>query len=240
MLKGKRIVDLSHDLWPGREEYGLELDSRFVDEIYPNYKRRADIWYVLQTVTLSSHVGTHIEFPRHFDEHGLDSAEFPLDRLIGAACRLDFRHKADNAAITREDVQAYDELIQPGDRVFLQTGRFVNHNTPAAHLRPYLTPDATRWLIEQKDIALIGVDATGIEVKGTDHHPVHTILLKEYKRALIEAVGDLSQLHHDRFWVWILPLKMHGLDACPVRLLAIEEQDPAQFEEKDPSKGSRW
>lgn len=225
MLTGKRIVDLSHEMWPGQEEYGLTLESRFVDEVYPTYKRRADIWYVLQTVTMSSHVGTHIEFPHHFDEQGLDSAAFPLDRLIGPACRLDFRHKADNEAITVADVQHYADLIQPGDRVFLQTGRFVNHNTPAAHHRPYLTPEATRWLIEQKDIALIGVDATGIEVKGTDYHPVHTILLKEHQRALIEAVGDLRQLRHARFWVWILPLKLHGLDACPIRLLAIEDEE---------------
>jgi arylformamidase len=224
MLKGKRIVDLSHDLWPGQEEYGLEVESRFVEEVYPQYKRRADIWYVLQDVRMSSHVGTHIEFPRHFDREGQDAAAFPLERLIGSGCVLDFRHKADNEAITLEDVRAYDDLIQRGDIVLLHTGRHVNHNTPHAHDRPFLTPEATRWLVEAKDIPVLGIDATGIEVKGTDYHPDHSILLKEYGRALIEAVGDLTQLRQARFEVWILPLKMHGLDACPIRLLAIEEE----------------
>jgi arylformamidase len=225
MLQGKRIVDLSHDIWPGQEEYGLELESRFVDEIYPSYKRRSDIWYILQTVRMSSHIGTHIEFPRHFDEHGVDAASFPLERLIGPACVLDFRHKADDEAITLGDVQAHSHRIEKGDIVFLQTGRFINHNKPAAHGRPYLAPEATRWLVEEKDVPVLGIDATGIEVKGTDHHPNHTILLKEHSRALIEAIGDLDQLRQQRFWVWILPLKMHGLDSCPIRLLAIEDVD---------------
>lgn len=224
MLKGKRIVDLSHDLWPGQEEYGLEVESRFIEEVYPQYKRRADIWYVLQDVRMSSHVGTHIEFPRHFDREGQDASAFPLERLIGPGCVLDFRHKADNEAITLEDVQAYDDLVQRGDIVLLHTGRCVNHNTPRAHNRPYLTPEATRWLVEAKDIPVLGIDATGIEVKGTDYHPDHGILLKEYGRALIEAVGDLAQLRQARFEVWILPLKMHGLDACPIRLLAVEDK----------------
>ena len=222
MFRDKRIIDLSHDMWPSQEEYGLEIESRFVDEVYPQYKRRSDVYYILQTIHMSSHVGTHIEFPRHFDPDGLDSASFPLDRLMGPACVLDFRDKVDDEPITLEDVQDYDDLIQKGDIVFLHTGRHVHHNTPKAHGRPYLMPEAVRWLVEEKDVPIIGVDATGIEVKGTDHHPDHTILLKEHGRALIEAVGDLSQLRQKRFEVLILPLKMHGLDACPIRLLAIE------------------
>jgi arylformamidase len=223
MLNGKRIVDLSHYLTPGQEEYGLEIESQFVDEVYPNHKRRPDVYYILQDLRLSSHVGTHIEFPRHFDPRGLDAASFPLERLIGPACALDFRHKADGEAITLADLQQYAELIHKGDIVFLHTGRWRTHNTPQAHHRPYLTPDATRWLVAEVDIPVLGVDATGIEVQGTDYHPDHTILLKEGQRALIEAVGDLSQLSRPRFTAWILPLKMHGLDACPIRLLAVED-----------------
>jgi arylformamidase len=225
MSRKRRIIDLSHDMWPGQEEYGLQLETRLIDEVYPQYRRRPDVWYTLQTIHMSCHVGTHIEFPRHFDPQGADSATFPLERLIGPACVLDFRHKQDNEAITLAEVQAYDGLIQQGDIVFLHTGRFATHNQPGGHSRPYLTPEATRWLAAEKDVPAIGVDATGIEVKGTDHHPVHTILLKEFGRALIEEVGDLSQLRGPRFEVWILPLKMHGLEASPIRLLAIEEED---------------
>jgi len=220
----KRIVDLSHDMWPGKEEYGLDVETHQIDEVYPQYRRRPDVWYTLQTVHMSCHIGTHIEFPRHFDPEGLDSASYPLERLIGPACVLDFRSKKDNEPITIADIRKYEELIEDGDIVFLRTGRHVKHNKPGGHERPYLTPDATRWLVENKDISAIGVDATGIEVKGTDYHPVHSILLKEHGRALIEGVGDLGQLRCTRFEVWILPLKIHGLEASPIRLLAVEDE----------------
>jgi arylformamidase len=174
---------------------------------------------------MSSHVGTHIEFPRHFDPDGLDAASFPLDRLIGPACVLDFQDKADDEAISLEDLRSCAGQINRGDIVFLHTGRYKNHNTRTAHHRPYLTPEATLWLIEEKDVHAIGIDATGIEVKGTDYHPDHSVLLREHGRALIEAVGDLSQLRRQRFEVWILPLKMKGLDSCPIRLIAIEDEE---------------
>lgn len=226
MIPGRRIFDLSHEIWPGAEEYGLAIETHFVNDVYPQYRRHPDVWYTLQTLHMSAHIGTHIEFPRHFDPEGLDAAAFPLDRLIGPACVLDFRHKADNEPITLADVQAFDALIRVGDMVFLHTGRFIYHNTAHAHNRPYLAPEATTWLVEVKDVYVLGVDATGIEVKGTDFHPNHSILLKQHRRALIEAVGDLSQLSTPRFECWVLPLKMHGLESCPVRLLAVEEVAP--------------
>lgn len=227
MLIGKRIVDLSHEMWAGQEEYGLEINTRLIEEVYPQYKRREDVWYTLQTVQMSSHIGTHIEFPRHFDPNGLDCAEFPLDRLIGPACRLDFRHKGDSELITLEEISAYDDLIQTGDIVFLWTGRWAKRGTPEGHARPCLSPEATLWLARDKDVPVIGVDATGIEVKGTDYHPDHTILLKQYQRGLIEEVGDLGQLRSNRFQIWILPLRMHGLESSPIRLLAIEDEEPS-------------
>jgi kynurenine formamidase len=49
--------------------------------------------------------------------------------------------------------------------------------------------------------------------------------LKEHGRALIEAVGDLGQLRQKRFEVLMLLLKVHGLDASPIQLLAIEDEE---------------
>ena len=54
MSAARRIVDLSHVLHPGREGYGLEIESRFVDEVYPQSKRRPDVWYILQSIRMSS------------------------------------------------------------------------------------------------------------------------------------------------------------------------------------------
>lgn len=34
MFRDKRVIDLSHNMWSGQEEYGLEIESRFVDEVF--------------------------------------------------------------------------------------------------------------------------------------------------------------------------------------------------------------
>ena len=75
MIRG-RIVDLSHRLRPGKEEYSLELETNFTDELMPQYERASDVWYILQTLHMSSHCGTHIEFPYHHNRTGWTPARF--------------------------------------------------------------------------------------------------------------------------------------------------------------------
>ena len=63
-----RIVDLSHEVVPGKEEYKLELETHFVDDLLPYYKGKRDPgdWYIMQEITMWDHVGTHIEAPLRF------------------------------------------------------------------------------------------------------------------------------------------------------------------------------
>lgn len=77
----------------------------------------------------------------------------------------------------------------------------------------------------------VGENTRQLNQPGQEVPPDHTILLKEHGCALIEAVGDLGQLRRQRFEVWILPLKMRGLDSSPIRLIAVEEEkdDPEAF-----------
>lgn len=114
MIKG-RIIDLSHKLYPGKEEYGLELETHFTNELFSGYKRHKDVWYILQDIKMSSHCGTHIEFPYHHNKNGMDAGSFPLERLIGDCLLLDFTHKKSGDAVTLEELKEYDEKIREGD-----------------------------------------------------------------------------------------------------------------------------
>ena len=55
---------------------------------------------------MSSHCGTHIEFPYHHNRTGLDAGSFPLERLVGDAVLLDFRHKQAGEDVTRAELEA--------------------------------------------------------------------------------------------------------------------------------------
>ncbi|MGA2381008.1 MAG: cyclase family protein [Spirochaetia bacterium] len=216
-----RLVDLSHILHPGEEEYHLELDTHFTDELYPQYTRSPDTWYILQDIRMSSHCGTHIEFPYHHNRNGMDAAAFPLERLVGDAVLLDFRHKNPGDPVEQAELEALGGRIREGDRVLFNFNCARFYRTPRSHDRPFITHDAIRWLALEKRIDVIGSDASGIEIKGVPDQPNHQLLM-DNQIPIIEFAANLDSLRAERFTLFILPLRVIGLDSCPVRLLAVE------------------
>jgi len=222
MIKG-RIVDLSHKMYPGREEYGLELVTHFTDELMPQYKRDANVWYILQDIRMSSHCGTHIEFPYHHKKDGLDAGSFPLERLVGSCLLLDFTQKRPGDAVTIEELGEHGRKIREGDMLLFNFNCSRFYYTKRAHDRPYITTDAVKWLVLEKKITLIGSDASGIEVKGIPNQPNHQFLM-DHNVPIIEFAAHFDELKKDRFTLFALALRIEGLDSCPVRLIAIEEE----------------
>jgi arylformamidase len=222
-LRG-RLVELSHELLPGEEEYHLELDTHFTDELYPQYARSKDTWYILQDIRMSSHCGTHIEFPYHHNRNGMDAAAFPLERLVGEAVLLDYRHKRPSDAIGVEELREHAEEIREGDMVLLNLNCARFYRTSRSHDRPYVTHEAIRWLVFDRKISLIGSDASGIEIKGVPDQPNHQLLM-ENEIPIIEFAANLSDMRTNRFTLLALALRVKGLDSCPVRLLAVEDAE---------------
>jgi len=218
----KRIVDLSHKMVPGKEEYGLELEAHRVSDLYPQYAVDADVWYILQTMHMGSHCGTHIEFPYHHNRDGLDAGSFPLDRLIGDCLLLDFRHKGSNEEVTLAELEAYDDRIEEGDMLMFNFDCARKYGTPQGHERPYISHEAIQLLVFTKKIGLIGSDASGIEIKGAPNQPNHQLLM-DHQIPIIEYAANLNDLKSERFTLFVLALPVVGLDSCPVRLVAIEE-----------------
>ena len=171
---------------------------------------------------MGSHVGTHIEFPYHHLKEGKSAADYPLERLIGDAVLLDFSHKKKDEEITRQEVIDSGVGVRPGDIALIRTDMHKLWRTPQGHDRPVLSIAATRYLVEEIGIHCIGTDATGLEVRGRNDQPVHTLLF-EHDIAMIESLTNLDQLRSRRFELVVLPLKVEGLDSCPVRVIALEE-----------------
>jgi arylformamidase len=221
-----RLVDLSHSLQPGKEEYHLDLATHFTDELYPQYVRSPDTWYILQDISMSSHCGTHIEFPYHHNRTGMDAASFPLERLIGDCVLLDFRHKLPGDMVSREDLAPHAGMIHAGDMLLFNFNCARFYRTPRSHDRPQIALDAIQWLISDRKISLIGSDASGIELKGVPDQPNHQLLM-DNGIPIIEFAANLDGLRTERFTLFVLALSVQGLDSCPVRLLALEDDSGA-------------
>lgn len=220
MLKGYRIVELSHDLLPGEEEYQLNVQNRYVEELLPEYERPPDAWYIMSEVHMWSHVGTHMESPFHYLREGQDCAEIPLERVVGEGVLVDFSDKAIGQPITVQDLEERGHDILAGDIVFIRTGLSQNYRTPRSHDRPYFPPESIRWLAEKK-IACLGVDCSGIEKRDEPTQPSHELLFK-HGIPLIEHLAGLDQLTRKRFFVVAVPWRVHGLEASPVSVIVFE------------------
>jgi len=230
--KVQNIIELSHRLVPGKEEFPLEIKTFNTDEAMAatarqsehRIERRADIWYILQEVRMGSHVGTHVEFPYHHLKNGKSAADYPLSRLMGSTVLLNFAHKKKDEEITKAEVIGTGVDIRKGDIVFIRTDMDKLWKTPKAHDRPALSIEATRYLVEEKGINCIGTDATGLEVRGRNDQPVHEILFTN-DVAMVESLTRLDKLTSCRFQVIMLPLPVEGMDSCPVRVVAMEGEE---------------
>jgi arylformamidase len=212
-----RVIDLTHVMRPGEEQYTLEIAQRG--------DRQGPEGDIMKSVYMWSHVGTHVEAPLHFLTEGGDTASIAIERLMGPAIVLDLRHKEVNEAVSLDELRETGE-IEVGDRVLTMTGRDHQYRTAASHDRPYLTEEAVEWLVHDRKINCLGTDSSGFEVRGVGHHPNHR-LLNSAGVPVLECLTNLQELRSQRIYLIALPLPVVGLDASPVRAIAIDPEAPS-------------
>ena len=217
-----RVVELSHKMVPGKEIFKLEVENYPVEKIMPEIQRQKDAWYILSDVTMSSHVGTHVEFPYHHLKEGQDAADFPLERLMGEAVLLDFSSKKGGEAITLDELKTHQHKIKTEYILLIKTGFDKLFQTERWMEEPYITTKGMQWLIDERKIKCLGTDAAGLEILDANCQPNH-LLLFENNVPMIESMTNFSSLKKERFLIIILPLPIKGLDSCPVRIIGIEE-----------------
>jgi arylformamidase len=218
-----KVVELSHEMLPGKEPFDLKVHLFDVDELGERGEPHSKgVWYVAADVAFSTHCGTHIEFPLHHWKGGDDAMHYPLKNMIGQAVVLDFTNKKAGDCITIEEIKAYDSKINDGDIVLLHTGLDKNWRTEDWEPFPYIACDALEWLLDVKKIKAIGTDATSIENPHVEDQPNHTACFKRGV-AIIESLTNLSRIENGRALVFILPLPIEGMEACPSRIIAIND-----------------
>ncbi len=218
MLTNYRIIDLTHRLLPGAEQYTVELKQR-------GKLRETATGDIMHDVYMWSHSGTHVEVSLHFYSGGKDTSDFPPDTFVGSALRVDLRHKQVNEPITIEDFEKAGP-IHEGDIIILWQGRAHQYRTHESHHRPYVTHEAARWLALEKKIKLLGTDSSGFEVRGEEAktHPNHTLFFAPgVDIPVVECLTNLDQIPSARFFFVGMPIPAKGLDASPIRAIALVE-----------------
>lgn len=241
-LSDKIIVDLSHEYsketvyWVTAKEF--ELDTVFAGETDKGF------YYSANNFATAEHGGTHIDAPIHFSKTGQTVENIPLEKLVGAAIKIDVSKNAkDNPdyLITVTDLTNWENLsgyqIPDGSILLLRTGfakyypnkeKYLgttergDHAIALLHF-PGLSPEAAQWLVDNRNINAIGIDTPSIDYGQSQLFKSHVILLSENIPAF-ENLTNLDKLPNDGFDIIGLPMKIKGGTGGPLRIIALLDE----------------
>ena len=230
-----RWVDLTHDVsedavfWPTADPFVLDTVAWGMTE--------GGYFYSAFNFASSEHGGTHLDAPIHFAEGRRSTEQVPLSNLIGRAVVV--RDAGAGGADHLVGVGAFEDWesrngpIPDGAIVLLDTGwasRWPDAATylgtdmrgeeavPELHF-PGLDPDAATWLVENRNIAALGIDTPSIDYGQSSAFQSHRILYAENIPGF-ENVASLGELPESGAFVVALPMKIAGGSGGPLRIVA--------------------
>lgn len=238
-----RIVDLTHTLDPDFPVIVLPPEfgqcARFRMEEISAYDHRGPAWK-WHNISMSEHTGTHFDAPSHWisgrDVPNGAVDEIPVDRLVGPVAVID----CSAGAATDDDYELTPEVIAdweaayghiPEDAwVLMRTdwskrrgADYLNMRDDGPH-SPGPTPDAIRFLINERNIRGFGTETVGTDAGQGAHHtppyPAHFYLHGAGKYGL-QCLNNLDQLPATGAVLIAAPLKIKNGTGSPLRVIAV-------------------
>ncbi|UZJ80084.1 arylformamidase [Fictibacillus sp. KU28468] len=205
----EKLIDISMPLttsiptWPGDTPYSFELAWTKAESGSVNVGK----------VEMSTHTGTHIDAPYHFDSEGKRVLELDLEIYAGRAIVIDVTGKE---VIAPEDLA--DQPLDGLERVLLKTGSWQDRTVFPEKIT-YLDEELAAFLSE-KGVRLIGVDVPSVDVLDSKALPTHHALRKNGINILEGIV--LDDVEPGEYELIALPLPLKDADGSPVRAVLRE------------------
>ena len=172
--------------------------------------------YCLSALSLSSHAGTHLDFPSHLQRGGRAQGEYSLNRFIIPAEVISIPGEG---PIQPSSLQGCE--ITKGQALLFKTDNSQKHlMRQAAFSEEFvsLSPDAAR-ICAAGGIGLVGIDYLSVDKHGDDSLPVHRTLL-ENDILILEGI-DLAGVPCGRYCLICIPLSIEDAEATPVRAVLV-------------------
>jgi len=199
------IYDISPEVrediavWPGDKKFRCQWTMQI---------RKGDSCNV-SAVTMSTHTGSHVDAPYHFDENGQDVASVPLAHYLGPARVVEL---AGDGPITERHLAILD--WSNVERVLFKTRASNIQEDRFDREFVCLSEGAASFLGERK-LLLVGTDAPSVDAFNSKTLTVHKILLR-HGIAILEGIR-LAHVPAGDYELIALPLRLAGLDGSPVR-----------------------
>ena len=198
-----QIIDLTHTwgedfpVYPGTSLPSFEVAVTVADD-----------GFYSQNLTLNEHTGTHMDAPAHFVEDAVTADQLPAEQLIAPLAVIDISAKTatdDDAQGTVDDITAWESANGPlpaGAFVALYSGwetrlsdpaSFVNLDDEDVQHYPGWAPEATAFLVDERDITGVGVDTLSLDYGASTDFGTHITLLNAGKYGL-ENLANLGSV----------------------------------------------
>jgi len=232
-----QIIDLSHS-YNSETLYWPTSPSKFEKKELSFGETDGGWFYSAFAICTPEHGGTHLDAPRHFAADGFSTDRIPLDRLICNAVVIDVSKKAaadHNYRLSVSDVISFEDRygrIGKGDIVLLRTDwsqfwpdalSYLGDDPPgdASQLQfPSYGNDAARLLVEERGVAMLGVDTASTDFGKSKDFVVHRIAAA-HNVSNLENLTNLDRLPVKGALVFALPMKIEGGSGGPVRVVAL-------------------
>lgn len=185
------------------------------------------IGHMNTVMTLNSHIGTHIDAPRHFFSAGVSVDDLPLDRLVQrSAVVIDVSSTQAGEGVTAEALERSGVTPADGDIVVIKT-RWTDRawGTPEFWANTvWLDPGVSEWT-GRYNIAAVAMDCF-------PEKPFWRYTLQSTERGanhrrwlgagipMIQLITNLDELG-ERFTMTALPLRLAGMDGSPARVVGV-------------------
>lgn len=238
-----RVVDLTHTLDPDFPVIVLPPEfgqcARFRMEEISAYDGRGPAWK-WHNLHLSEHTGTHFDAPAHWisgrDLPRNTTDAIPVEDFVGPAVVIDCSAGAaadDDFELTPAVITAWEAehgVIPPGVWVLMRTdwskrtgAKYLNMAEDGPH-SPGPTPEAIRFLIDERDIRGFGTETVGTDAGQGAHYsppyPAHYYLHGAGRYGL-QCLANLDKLPPTGALLLAAPLKIKGGTGSPLRVLAL-------------------
>jgi arylformamidase len=190
-------------VWPGDTPFSYKV----------NWSKEESGSVNVGQITMSTHTGTHIDAPFHFDNEGKKVIELDLNLYIGKARVISLTNQA---RIRVRDVSHMD--LKGVARLIIHTGAWTDRSTFPETI-PYIEPGLAAYLSEQ-GVRLLGLDLPSVDPLDSKELSAHHALTAHGIHILEGLVLD-GVLEGD-YELAALPLSLVEADGSPVRAVIKE------------------
>lgn len=203
-------LTISNDfpVWPGDPKVELSRVSKMEEGATCNVTH----------LSLSAHVGTHVDAPFHFLGGDATTVEnLPLNLLTGRAYVL---HLPDEVSQITAAILNQTDIPPRTRRLLFRTRNSKNWlNGERTFKKDFvaLSKDAAEYIVDH-GVRLVGIDYLSI-APFDDGAPTHEVLLQAGV-VVVEGL-NLSEVSQGRYTLYCLPLKIAGSDGAPARAILV-------------------